>query len=407
MCRTRTGLVIISTPNRRQSVPANGGNHYPFGAVLAIVVSLLITGGAFAQNVLVNADFETNPPPNFGNNIGYPIPPWTLGAGQTSNVVKVDGPGGADYGINGPESDASAPGPGIAQHYLDIADGENSFHQVFTPRCSGTVQFGGSFSTRANQSGIARVEIHEGNTGLAGPLVGATNFLSLPGGNSKTDPWTNVSFSVPVTAFQTYSFVVFMDNQLNFDNGFVIFNENCPAPDPCCPPWSSTSLEEMLVYHGTGGIVAPYTLQFQPTSGLSNQMQAYINYLNSVNPAITQITIQFRLHDGGTGTSPVTGAQMGASHFITWQAGLTTGPFPTPTFFSGVAETMVVNRWYVIHTGIFLENNQTFFGDSCANNDVAVRVQVQSLSRTIGAVATLMFRDATGRVMVRPLASVR
>ena len=98
---------------------------------------------------------------------------------------------------------------------------------------------------------------------------------------------------------------------------------------------------------------------------------------------------------------------MGISHFITWQAGLTTGPFPTPSFFSGVAETMVVNRWYVIHTGIFLENNQTFFGDSCANNDVAVRVQVQSLSRTIGAAATLMFRDTTGRVMVRPLTSVR
>src|SRR5947207_10525840 len=88
-----------------------------------LAVSLLTAGTGFSQNVLVNGNFEVNPPPNLGNNIGWSIAPWLLGPGQTSNVVKVDGPGGYDYGTSGPESDASAPGAGVAQHYLDIANG--------------------------------------------------------------------------------------------------------------------------------------------------------------------------------------------------------------------------------------------------------------------------------------------
>ncbi|HEX3109732.1 MAG TPA: hypothetical protein VHU41_11620, partial [Thermoanaerobaculia bacterium] len=207
-----------------------------------LAASLFTAGTALSQNVLVNGNFETNPPPNFGNNIGWPITPWVLGPGQTSNVVKVDGPGGYNYGTNGPESDASAPGAGIPQHYLDIANGDNYFYQTFMPRCSGLVTFGGFFSTRANSAGTARVELHEGSGGPAGPLVGITNPVSLPaGGHSATDPWTGTSFTAAVTAFQTYSFVVYMDDNMNFDNGFVTYNNECPAPDPCCPPWNSTS----------------------------------------------------------------------------------------------------------------------------------------------------------------------
>jgi hypothetical protein len=378
------------------------------GLWISVVVFLLIAGVAAAQqNVLVNGDFETNPPSAYGNNIGYSIAPWTLGTGQTSNVVKVDGPGGFNYGINGPESDASAPGAGIAQHYLDIADGENTFYQSFTPRCSGLVTFGGAFSTRANDAGTARVEIHLGANGPAGPLVGSTNPVNLPGGNSATDPWTNVSFTALLNASQTYSFVVFMDNEMNFDNGFVRYSENCPAPDPCCPPWNSASLAEMLFYQGTGGIAAPYTLAFQPSPVLQSQMQAYIDYLHAVNPAISQITIQFRLHDGGTGTTPVMGAQMGTSHYITWQSGLTTGGFPAPNFFSGTAETMVINHWYVVHTGIYLENNQTFFGPDCANNDVGIRIQVLQLLRAGGPDAVLQIRDRAGHVFEKPIRLTR
>jgi hypothetical protein len=369
----------------------------------AAMVSLWLACAAMAQsNVIINGDFESNPPQGFGNNIPYPIPPWTLIGTAEPNVVTVDGPGGLDYGSNGPESDASAPGAGIAQHYLDIVNDENAFYQSFTPRCSGQVQFGGSFSTRANAAGTAFVEIRQG-VGPNGPLVGTTNHVNLAGGNSKLDPWTNVSFSVPITAFQTYSFVVYMDNQLNFDNAFVRYDTDCPAPDPCCPPWNASALEEMMIYQGTGGISAPYTLRFQPAPAFNSQMQAYIDYVHLLNPAATQITMEFRLHDGGNGTAPFMGTLLGVPHYITWQAGLSSGPFPAPSFFSGPPETMVVNHWYYVHTGIYLENGQQFFPASCANNDIGVRIQVQPQATTRGAPAVLMIRHASGRIVTKPL----
>ncbi|HVF60897.1 MAG TPA: hypothetical protein VNJ70_13905 [Thermoanaerobaculia bacterium] len=155
--------------------------------LVVAAAAIALSGAALAQNVLVNGDFESNPPASFGNNIGHPIAPWVAGADQSPNVVKVDGPGGFNYGNNGPESDASAPGAGIAQHYLDIANGSNEFYQSFTPQCSGEVQFGGWFSTRADSPGTAQVTLREG-VGLGGTIVGQTNNVSLPGGNSRTIP---------------------------------------------------------------------------------------------------------------------------------------------------------------------------------------------------------------------------
>ncbi|HYU34458.1 MAG TPA: hypothetical protein VEW48_20085 [Thermoanaerobaculia bacterium] len=37
---------------------------------------------------------------------------------------------------------------------------------------------------------------------------------------------------------------------------------------------------------------------------------------------------------------------------------------------------MVVGTWYRVHTGIYLENGQVFFPDTCAVNEIWVRVQV-------------------------------
>src|SRR6478672_3796277 len=81
------------------------------------------------NNILVNADFESSPPSTCGNHIGWSVSPWVLGTGQQSNVVTVDVGSNCSYGISGPQSDASAPGAGIKQHYLDITNGENDFYQ--------------------------------------------------------------------------------------------------------------------------------------------------------------------------------------------------------------------------------------------------------------------------------------
>ncbi len=227
-----------------------------FLAVVALATC--ISAAASAQNVLVNGDFESNPPPNLGNNIGWSISPWVLGGGSASNVVKVDGPGGFNYGNNGPEADASAPGAGVPQHYLDITNGSNDFYQSFTPECSGQVIFGGSFSTRADSPGTASVTLREG-VGNAGSIVGTSNAISLPGGNSQTDPWTQVSFTASITAFSTYSFVVQMDNNMNFDNGFAEYqlacNTNATVADvPTIDEWSAIALLGLLSLTGLAAI---------------------------------------------------------------------------------------------------------------------------------------------------------
>jgi hypothetical protein len=174
-----------------------------------------------------------------------------------------------------------------------------------------------------------------------------------------------------------------------------------PVVNPCCPPWTSTLLADMLFYQGSGGIAAPYTLIFKPASAFETQIQAYINYLNALNPAIHKIIIQFRLNDAGTGAAPTGGPQVGSNqHFVIWSAGGNGTPSNgVPNFFTLGVEPMQVNRWYRVNTGIFLNDGIQFFPKECADNSVAVRIQVQKSAR--GAV--LQIRGADGRIVERQL----
>lgn len=127
------------------------------GATLAAAFGMT----AHAQNVLVNGDFSQGAPTSMGNHVNQFSPPgWTFGNGQRPNVVTVDGPNGYNYGSNGPESDATA--TQAVQHYLDIANGSNSFYQEFTPVCDGNVRFGGAFSTRGNAPARGSIAIRQG-----------------------------------------------------------------------------------------------------------------------------------------------------------------------------------------------------------------------------------------------------
>jgi len=200
---------------------------------LASLALLSVSFVANAQNLIANPGFENNPPAGFGNNIGHPINPWVLGTGSTSNVVKVDGPGGYNYGNGGPQSDASnggaGAGAGVQQHYLDIANGANDFYQAFqVPVCGAApprtrrVSFSGWFSTRDNLSGSGSIRIRSG-TGLGGAIL-ATVSVSLPAPpSSATAPWVLASGAVNVPAGSTISYVVAMDNNLNFDEASLSF----------------------------------------------------------------------------------------------------------------------------------------------------------------------------------------
>ena len=163
-------------------------------------------------------------------------------------------------------------------------------------------------------------------------------------------------------------------------------NNDCLTPvkpiDPCCPPWNPDMLKDMLFYQGSGSISAPYTLKFQPTAAFNNQMQAYINYLHSVNPAITAITIDWRLHDQSQfGSPPYTtyGPQIGSTTWAQWtwnNSGIGNPTLIPNPFFTLPNYPMSVNTWYMVHTGIYLENGQRFFPDSCSNNEINVRFNV-------------------------------
>lgn len=146
--------------------------------------------------------------------------------------------------------------------------------------------------------------------------------------------------------------------------------------DPCCPPWNSSKLQEMLVYQGSGGIAASYTLRFQPSSAFLKQIQAYIDYLHASDPAITSISIHFRVLDAGAGASPVVGPALGLDHFATWTAGGGGQPTSPIDFFTLVNEPLEVNHWYRIHTGIFLNDGKRFFADGCAVNGINARLQL-------------------------------
>lgn len=164
-----------------------------------------------------------------------------------------------------------------------------------------------------------------------------------------------------------------------------IIQVNCPSKpvepvndNPCCPPWNKKMLLDMMVYDGSAGISAPYTMHFQPTQVLKDQMQYYLNYVHLLDPSINDITINFRLFDHGTSTVPnVSGTPVdpGIWNSVSW----TVGPignsltYITPNFFTGFP--MIVGTWYQVRTGIYLNDHPDFFPDECDVSYIFVRIQ--------------------------------
>lgn len=438
-----------------------------YAVTASMLALILISAPAKAQlsgNVLINSGFEDDEMSSYGDhvyvNLNNQPTGWSFGVdGDDPNIVKVDGPGGqADWYYSGPESDATASGAGVDRQYLDIYGGSNDFYQVFTPECSGEVLFGGYFSTRQNDTTTSSVRILNG-AGLTGTVVDQTNTLTLPSGNSVSDPWVPVDYSTSVTANQTYSFVVTMDNNSNFDEAYVKFTTGCSdvyppdgtpdgtstgtgTPDDgggidgtwtgtagvlgndsmaevmspdfpyerpnlpnCCSPWDEVMLQESLKYEGTGNITDPYTLRYSPTASINTQMEAYINYLNALDPSVTSITVHFRLWDKGqTPSSPGLGSQLGNDHYVTWTAGGSSAPSNGGgNFFNLPAQGMNINNWYRVTSGVYLNDDIEAFGDDCANNELLMNIQVQGSALStvgssggIGSVSLNIFKN--GRV---------
>lgn len=187
---------------------------------------------ASAQNLLSNGDFETPVQSGFGNHIGVSVAPWLIGGGQPANVVKVD-PSVGNFGAGGPNTDHTNPG-GLGQ-YLDVVNGNNSFYQVFTvPPCDSAplknYQLSGWFTTRDNRAGTAAIRLLNGS-GLGGSAIaGASATVNMPAGTSATDPWVSATASGFLTAGQTFTFVVDLNDYANADDmSLVLLDPFCPA----------------------------------------------------------------------------------------------------------------------------------------------------------------------------------
>lgn len=218
-----------------------------FRRVFIVSAVVLITTGASATpNVLVNGDFEGTSgcfaPTSYANNFPWCILPWVIGTGQQANVVTVKANGSYAY-LAGPQHDASGVGGSGQRHYLDIKNGHNDIYQPFTLPCEGKVLFGGYFSSRCDDNGTAHagtgnIQIVQG-TGTGGTQIATTNTVTLPaGGNAHTDPWKLASGSVNVPA-GTYSFVVKMSDDVNFDEAYVKYEIDCnvtPSPTTTSTP---------------------------------------------------------------------------------------------------------------------------------------------------------------------------
>lgn len=205
-------------------------------ACLAGLCLLVLPSAAVAQNQIENPGFEDFEGPDLGNNLrNTSIAPWQVSGGGNTNVVYVDGPGevpgqpGEFAYLRGPESDATEPGPGIRQQYLDVIDTSDDFFQTFTATpcpISGQIRryrISGFFSSRADRMGNAlladgAIRIREG-TGVNGDIVAGPD-LSLTGLQNRLS-WTQVSGEYVLIPGETYSFVVSMDDNMNFDDAFA------------------------------------------------------------------------------------------------------------------------------------------------------------------------------------------
>lgn len=171
----------------------------------------LNTSPPMSGNMLSNAGFDDVSPPGTKNNVGAPIPDWTLESGVNTNVVNVDGPGGFTYGNGGPESDAR----GAAGNYFDVANGSGVIYQTFTISEGSSLVFGGYFSARDGSSGNGEIRIHSG-TGSSGTQLATTGSTTY----SDNSNWTLASSAIYLTP-GTYSFVLEMGNPVNFDEAFI------------------------------------------------------------------------------------------------------------------------------------------------------------------------------------------
>ncbi len=150
---------------------------------------------------------------NNSNNIGVSIAPWVASDPTKTNVISVDGPGGADY-IGGPNSDAK----GGSGAYYDVAADDGSIYRTFTLNVQSEVTYGAFFSTRDGEQNITggAMNIRSGN-GLSGSIVSSIPSMLVV----SDDSWNYFSKTVTLNP-GTYTFELFIIDLYNVDEPSLV-----------------------------------------------------------------------------------------------------------------------------------------------------------------------------------------
>lgn len=169
-----------------------------------------------------------------------------------------------------------------------------------------------------------------------------------------------------------------------------------PTLSDCCPPLSDESILPLFTPEFQGPATGPYRMKYRQGSTevtqLNNQMQAYINYLNSLDSSITSINLNVRVHDRGPIGGPVNpgnGPQPSGQSFLTWTAGSASAPLPSNgggNFWNSY--DLQPNQEYKIHVGIYLNDNKKFFSDDCSVRSAEFHWQVSGMRIASGGGGT-------------------
>jgi hypothetical protein len=283
-------------------------------------------------------------------------------------------------------------------------------------------------------NGQNKYEFNIGAAATVGsPVVISFTLGALPPIGSGPNTFTAVSTTLPgnppsliadIRATQRVSFAVQDDTNINFATvDYTCENDpNAPPPspfavNPCCPPWNGALLGSSLQYVGSGSISSPYTLKFVPSAALIASLQAYLNYINSTNPSLTKLNIEFQLYDqgppplpaghNGTAVGPVSGMTLTAnSTAVLLHTNYNTN---TPAIFTGAATPgtsttpssypMQVGRKYMVHTGMWTDQGDFFDKALCANVDAFIQIVMRPGPRQRAPAPVLELRDSRGTLM--------
>jgi hypothetical protein len=177
-----------------------------------------------------------------------------------------------------------------------------------------------------------------------------------------------------------------------------------PTLSDCCPPFTKDQIMPLFAPEFQGAATGPFRLKYRlgspEVNTLNSQMQAYINYLNSMDSTITDIIININVRDKGPIGGPVVPgngnnmSSMGAQ-FIAWTAGGNGTPSNGGgNFWNNYG--LQPNQEYRIQTGIYLNDGKKFFKDDCAVKEDDFHWQVSGMRSAGGNDGQGQFVVGTG-----------